>query len=354
MTQPSTTPLRTVARGSVALLVPLVLIAIVGSQVASNSALRLITNMFITVGIVVGLQIFAGNSGIISWGHMAFVAAGAYVTAWLTVPSAIKKSIFASLPDWLAQMTLGYLPTVMLATAAGVVVALIVGAAIIRMKEGAMAMATLGLLVIAHGILVNLVGWTAGALGVYGLPSNTTLWITLAFAGLVVVVALGFKSSRLGLRLRASREDPLAADAVGVNIVNVRLWSWLLSAAVSAAAGSIWAQYNLAFGPSQFYFTQLFATLCMLVIGGISTVSGAVVGVVLVTIVSEALRNLEQGTSISGLQQMALAIIMLVVLILRPDGLLGWKELDVWVEGWLAKRGFGRARAELTADDGGG
>lgn len=180
MTQPSTTPLRTVARGSVALLVPLVLIAIVGSQVASNSALRLITNMFITVGIVVGLQIFAGNSGIISWGHMAFVAAGAYVTAWLTVPSAIKKSIFASLPDWLAQMTLGYLPTVMLATAAGVVVALIVGAAIIRMKEGAMAMATLGLLVIAHGILVNLVGWTAGALGVYGLPSNTTLWITLA------------------------------------------------------------------------------------------------------------------------------------------------------------------------------
>jgi branched-chain amino acid transport system permease protein len=322
---------RGVARGSVVLLVPLLLIAVLGNVLADPSSLRVVINFFITLIIVLGLQMFTGNSGVVSYGHVAFVAVGAYVTGWLTVPVVIKQDIFKGLPDWLLHAQWGFVPTVLVAAAAAVAAAVIVGFAIMRMKETAMAMATLGLLVIANGVFTNLVGWTAGPLGVYGLPERTNLWIAMAASMLIVVAALLFKNSRLGLRLRASREDSLAAEATGVSVVRVRFVAWALSAAVCGAAGSIWAQYNLAFGPNQFFFTMIFGVLAILVIGGTSTVSGAVVATALVTVATEALRRLELSIQVGGLEQMILALATLLILIYRPNGIMGWTELDAVV-----------------------
>jgi len=214
-----------------------------------------------------------------------------------------------------------------------------------------MAMSTLALLVIAHSIFNNWSGMTRGSEGVYGLPQNTNLWKAAAFAAACVVLAIAFKQSRIGLQVRSSREDALAAGAAGVNVVRVRYVAWVLSAAVSGMGGSIWAQYNLGFASPQFYYAQVFALLAMLVVGGMSNVSGAVIGAGAVTLVSEVLRRVENEGSlfglqvprISGLAQMVVAVVILLILIYRPSGILGWRELDDWVHRWLTRRRLKRA-----------
>jgi branched-chain amino acid transport system permease protein len=321
------------------LIAVLAVIAVIGalSQGTGSSLTLIIPNFFITVIIVIALQMFTGNSGVVSWGHSAFVGIGAYVTAWLTVPAVIKSDVFDSMPSWLLSAEWSFLPSIVVATLAGTLVAALIGIVLCRMKETAMAMSTLALLVIAHGVYANWFGMTRGAQGVYGLPQHTTLWGAFGFACLAVIVGVMFRDSRIGLRLQASREDPLAAESTGVSVVRARYIAWVASAALAALCGSVWAQFNLAFDPSQFYYTQVFAVLSMLVIGGMATMSGAIIGAGVVTVLSQILYDIEGGSlfgidipRISGLQQMILAIITLLILIYRRNGILSWWELDEW------------------------
>ena len=123
-------------------------------------------------------------------------------------------------------------------------------------------------------------------------------------------------------------------------MVKVRLIGWVISALLMGAGGALWSQNNLAFGPNKFYYVETFALLSMLVIGGLGSVTGAFVGAGVVTIVSELLRKLEGGFSIGslitvpelpGLVQLMIALLIMVVLVLRPQGLLGLKELAFFV-----------------------
>jgi branched-chain amino acid transport system permease protein len=111
----------------------------------------------------------------------------------------------------------------------------------------------------------------------------------------------------------------------------------VLSGALMGAGGALWAQYNLAFGPRQFFFTQTFAVLAMIVVGGIASVSGAVIGASVVTVANEALRRVEDGGAdigpihlpdVQGMTPIGLALLILIVLRFRRDGLVGLFELD--------------------------
>ena len=177
-------------------------------------------------------------------------------------------------------------------------VAAIFGGAIIRMTEATMAMATLALLVVVHTFFQNATTYTRGALGLAGIPVRTTLGVaTMAAIGFVLLSRL-YKESGPGLRLRASREDPLSAASVGTNVVRARYGVWLLSAAMMGAAGSLWAQSVIAFNANQFYFAITFALLAMLVIGGRTSVTGAVAGAAIITFLTDTLARVEQGVAI--------------------------------------------------------
>jgi branched-chain amino acid transport system permease protein len=216
-------------------------------------------------------------------------------------------------------------------------VALITGLALSRMAEGAMAMATLALLVMLHTIFANWEPVTRGTIGVYGIPRNVTVFNAWVSTVVISGLALLFKASPAGLCLQASRDDPLATRMLGVSVVKTRLAGWVLSALLMGAGGAMWAQNHLAFGPNQFYYAETFTLLSMLVIGGICSVSGAIAGVAVVTVVGELLRGLENGLTIGtwftlpelpGVVQMTIALLIIVVLILRPQGLLGLNELS--------------------------
>ena len=310
----------------------MVLVAAFGSASSSRTYVVFLVNVML----VVSIQAFIGNSGIVSFGHVAFMGIGAYTTAMVTIPDLLKSAQLPDLPDALSTADLGLLPAIALSSLAAFVVAAVFGGGMIRMTESTMAMATLALLVVVHAILQNATTFTRGSLGLAGVPVRTTLGV--ATAGAVAFLLLGrlYKESGPGLRVRATREDPLSSASVGTNVVRTRYGSWLLSAAMMGAAGSLWAQSVIAFNANQFYFAITFALLAMLVIGGRTSITGAVAGAAIITFLTDTLARVEQGVAIgpwelprvTGTVQFAIALLIIITLILRPEGLFDRWEID--------------------------
>ncbi len=299
--------------------------------------IRVTTNFFVVAGLVVALQVFVGNSGIVSFGHVAFFGTGAYVAALASIPAGIKAVQLPSLPGAIQDFQSGLAVAVGLGAAAALVLALVTGVALARMQETAMAMATLALLVMTHNVFTNWDQVTRGTIGIFGIPRQVTIWIALGGAIAAVILALAFKASPVGLALQATRDDPVAARSLGIDVVRVRLLGWTASALLMGGMGALWAENALAFGPDEFFFTETFTLLSMLVIGGMASVSGAVVGAAVVTAATEVLRNVERGLTVGplhlpelpGAVELVIALLIMVILISRPAGLLGSWEFRV-------------------------
>jgi branched-chain amino acid transport system permease protein len=302
----------------------------------SSSSSRTYVVFLVNVMLVVSLQAFIGNSGIVSFGHVAFMGIGAYTTALITIPSAIKESQLPELPSFVAGADLGLAGAAALSALVALVVAAIFGGGIIRMTESTMAMATLALLVVVHTFFQNATTYTRGSVGLAGIPVRTTLAVGTVAAILLVLVSRLYKESGPGLRVRASREDPLSAASVGTAVVRTRYGAWLLSATMMGAAGSLWAQSVIAFNANQFYFAITFSLLAMLVVGGRTSITGAVAGAAIVTFLTDTLARVEQGVAIgpwelpriTGTVQFVIALLIIVTLILRPEGIFDRWEID--------------------------
>ena len=315
-------------RGTARLTGPLLALALVANAVATPAELRVVVNFFVALVLVLSIQSFSGNSGIVSFGHVAFMGVGAYTAALLTIPPAIKRFILPELPSVIAHAHVGFLQAVLISTVVGALVAAVIGVPLTRMQEGAMAMATIGVLVIFFVVFDNWDAVTRGSTGVFGIPRNTSLLSAVLLSLIAIFVCRVFRESNAGLKLRASRADPVAAEALGANVVHLRYVAWVLSGAIMGMGGAIWAQYNLAFDPKQFFFTQTFNLLAMVVVGGLASVSGAVIGAATVTLTTEIMRRIEDSVGVPGLTQMAVALLILLILYRRPDGLVGRSEVD--------------------------
>ena len=321
----------------------------------STSSSRTYVVFLVNVMLVVSLQTFIGNSGIVSFGHVAFMGIGAYMTALVTILSTVKAAQLPDLPSVLGNANLGLVPAIVVSALAALIVAAVFGGAIIRMTESTMAMATLALLVMVHTFFQNATTYTRGAVGLAGIPVRTTIEAATLAAMLFLLISRLYKESGPGLRLRATREDPLSAASVGTHVVRTRYGVWLLSAAMMGAAGSLWAQSVIAFNANQFYFSITFALLAMLVVGGRTSLTGAVAGAAIVTFLTDTLARVEQGVSIgpwelpkiTGTVQFVIAFLIIITLILRPEGIFDRWEIDDLVRrlGPLARRA---RRADLV------
>ena len=195
--------------------------------------------------------------------------------------------------------------------------------------------ATLAWLVIVNTVLANADWLTKGTSSLIGLPLVVDLKTATIGALIALSVAFLFKYSRYGLMLQASREDEVAAAASGISVRTLRFVSFVLSATILALGGVLQGHFLGMLTVGQFYLDFTFLTLAMLVMGGIRSLSGAVIGAVVVSGVSEALRIGASGFSLGGIdlpavpgvREIGLAFIMLCVLLLRPRGLMGDREL---------------------------
>jgi branched-chain amino acid transport system permease protein len=323
-----------------------VAVALFGTLVSSSTQTYVITTL-VNVAIVVALYVFIGNSGVVSFGHISFVAVGAWTAGVLSMPGGEKPAIMPSLAGFLRDTTVGNVPSLALAAAVGAAYALVVGLPLMRLSGLAAGIATFGVLEITHNVLRYWEKIGPGLNTFSAVPETTGLLQAAIGALIAIVVAFLYQRSRYGRMLRATREDPPAARAVGVSVYGQRLVAFTLSGALAGLAGGLYV-HLLPVSTELLYLNLTFITLAMLVIGGATSLWGAVVGAVVVSAVDSFLAEAENGVKVvgvsfdfpAGTRIVVVGSLMAIVLIVRPSGLTGGRELPLprtLVRGLLTK-----------------
>lgn len=326
-----------------ALLIGVLLIVAGAAAFAPTIVQRRITEGLINLIAVVGLYVFAGNSGVLSFGNVAFMAIGAYVSALLTMPATAKSVFLPDLPRFLAQAQWPEIGGALAGAAAAALVAGFTGFPLMRLSGISASIATFSVLVVSYVVLGNWTSVTGGQNSLMGLPIYVGLWTAAAWAIVAVIIAFIHQESRSGLLLRASREDEAAAAACGVSTVSHRLLAFVISGFISGVSGVLLAHFLGTVRVETFYLDLTFLIIAMLVIGGRRSLTGAVMGAILVTLLTELLRQAEIGVTIgatkiaapAGLGDVIFALLMLLIILFRPDGLAGGREIS-WIR-WLQK-----------------
>ena len=321
--------------------------------VEGASAEKLITAMFIDAIMVIGIQIYVGNTGVFSFGHIGFGAVAGYAFAILAIEPDDKHTRIPDAPWGLADVEMAPLPATAVALGITLVVAVVVGIGLGRSgaRSGSVAatVITLALLFFTHEIAKswNLLtgGERAGlAFGIGDtLQTRTPIYLAL-FAS--IVLALVFARSSIGRLNHAAREDNLAARAMGINPVVQQTIALLLSVAVVSVAASLRVYEIGSLLPEFFFFQYTLLTLVMLVVGGRNSVTGALLGVGVITAVREGARRLgSDGYEVfglgldghldwvfrEGLPTVLLGLAMVGFMIWRASGVLDDWEVDSWM-----------------------
>jgi branched-chain amino acid transport system permease protein len=337
----------------VILIAILAVLALAAMLVGSGPFNQTIIEIFIRVVLVVGLYVFIGNSGVISFGHIGFTCLGAYMTAWLTILPAMKKSKLKGLPDLILNAKLHYSLGFIAAAVFAAVCAYLIGKVLMRLSGIAASIATFAVLAVIIQVYSNWDSVTGAQSSVVGIPIVRVIWPYFICAVLVVIVAYFHAISRSGLALRAARDEATAAAASGVDIPRERLIAFTISGAMMGLGGAMFAHSVGVVTPDTFYLGLTFITLSMLVVGGMNSLSGAVLGVVVLSIIIQLLRWLEKGVDVDGtvlalplgVQEIAIGVVMIVILMYRPTGLTRNREL-VWPSNRLAAAGSPPAAAD--------
>jgi branched-chain amino acid transport system permease protein len=317
------------------------IVMLAGSQTDNRVLMVFLINLVATVS----LQTYMGTSGIISFGHVGFMAIGAYGSALFTANPSIKAAAIPNAPHLILNTSLSFLPAIAIGVAAAVLVAAVIGRVFVKLSGSAAAVATLGFMVVVFTVFSNAEEITRGSKAFSGIPPYTTLPGALIIFAIVLVAARLFRDSDLGLGLRSSSDDAIAAQASGVDILSSRFALWVASAAGSAVAGALYAHYIGAILPKAFHYELTLLLVTMVIVGGRS-ITGAVVGTALITVLAEGLRRMESGFSLGslslqeapGLTTAALALLIVLTLTIRPAGLLGRWEIDELLYRWIVLR----------------
>jgi branched-chain amino acid transport system permease protein len=319
------------------LLVPLALVAITvlfganGTPSLQGTVTLILCNLIV----VIGLQVFVGNSGVYSFGQLGFATTGAYIAALLTLPATFTLLQTPGLPDFIADADLSPFLSTLIAAAISGLLAIVVGLPLMRTSTLAIPISTFAFLIVVYNVVANWDRITGGNSGLVSIPTTTGVESAGLWAGAAVILALAFKWSASGYRLQATREDEVAARSIGISVMRERLIAFAISGMLCGIGGALAVHQSGVLNPATFYFGATVTTLTMLVVGGSRSVLGAVVGAIAIAVVNELLRGVENGANLfgsisvgeaPGLAAIGLGLILLATMIVMPNGLSGGRE----------------------------
>ena len=257
----------------------------------------------INVIMSVSLNLINGYTGQFSLGHAGFMAVGAYVSVVLT-----------------AKLHLPFAAAILVAAIAAGFVGFLIGIPTLRLNGDYLAIATLGLCEIIRIVIMN-INYVGGAAGFNGIPHYTTFtWAFLVMLATLFFIK-NFVNSAHGRACIAIRENEIAAEAMGVKIVNYKVLAFTLGAAFAGVAGALFAHSFYILMPGTFSFLQSFNYLIMVVLGGLGSITGSIAGAFVVTGISAALAGVPE------FRMIIYSIILILLMFYRPQGLFGYVEI---------------------------
>jgi len=292
---------------------------------------RILVFIAISVILATSLNLINGFTGQFSIGHAGFMAVGAYSSAYFTFTygKAVEGSL-GFLGD-IVSSSIVLLMAILVGAVVAAIAGLIVGIPSLRLKGDYLAIVTLGFAEIIRIVIQN-IDAVGGATG-YAVPGYANfLWIGV-FTVITVVVIHNIIKSDTGRALVSIREDELAAEAMGVNVTRYKVMSFVIGSAFAGIAGVLFAHYNKFLHPNDFQFIKSFEIIIMIVIGGMGSMTGAILGAIIVTLLPELLRQLpaihvgESTFQFADLRLVIFALILILTMILRPQGILGTREI---------------------------
>ncbi len=295
----------------------------------------------ISITLAVSLNLINGFTGQFSIGHAGFMAVGAYSAAYFSVNygAGMAASLGGGAIGWVVSLTLATLIGALGAAIAG----LLVGVPSLRLKGDYLAIVTLGFGQIIVVILNNTEA-VGAARGYIGIPIVQSFFWIFLIAVLTIVIVRNIVNSAFGRALVSIREDELASEAMGINTTRYKVMAFVISSAMAGAGGALVAHFDGYLNPRSFEFIRSFEILIMIILGGLGSIVGSVVGAILLTILPEALRGFAQY------RMVIYSLLLIILMITRPQGLLG--SIDP-LKGWRTRR---RAKTrteaeEITAED---
>ncbi len=321
------------------------LLLLVAQHWADDYQLRLLNTTAVFITMAVSYNLINGICGQLHLGPNAFVSLGAYTAALLTLTPAEKQASFLIAPlIWpLSDLSLPFPLALLAGGLVATFFAYLTGFPVLRVRGDYLAIVTLGFGEVIRVLANNLQAVTNGPMGLKGLAPYTTVWWSMGVAVLTVATIMGLKNSGFGRAMQAIRTDETAARAMGIEPFRHLLLAFLVSAFFLGVAGGLLAHLITTISPTLFTFFLTFNLLIIIVLGGLGSITGAVLATIIITWGNEWLRLVEEPLvlgslrlpGVPGLRTVIFALLLLIMIIFYRRGLLGRWEFS-W--NWLLEK----------------
>lgn len=268
--------------------------------------IQILMGIGISIIMALGTNLVLGFSGQFSLGQAGFMAIGAYATAILTKMMPTYGGFYLSM---------------LVGAGLAALVALIVGLPTLRLKGDYLAIATLGVAEIIRIAIVNGDSLTNGAAGLSGVLPYTTWPTVFIFVVVITILMLNFLRSPIGRSVISVREDEIAAESMGVNTTQIKVMVFVIAAIMSAIAGSLYVGYIGTIVPKDFALMKSIEYLIIAVLGGIGSITGTIIAAIALGFLNMYL------ASFADIRMIIYSLALILVMVFRPGGLLGTKEL---------------------------
>lgn len=296
----------------------------------------------IGVILAVSLNLITGFTGQFSIGHAGFMAVGAYSSVFVTVYySEGLEQWLTSLVGATVAQSFVFLLVIIVGALVAALAGLVVGIPSLRLRGDYLAIVTLGFAEIIRIIILN-IDQVGGATGFRGrvppfdgrliIPQYSNfIWIG-GFAIITIVVVYNIVNSDIGRSLISIREDELASEAMGINTTRYKVLAFVISSAFAGIAGALFGHFRQFLHTNDFQFIKSIEIIIMIVLGGLGSISGAILGAIVITILPELLRQLPGN--LYGYRLVIYSALVIVIMLTRPQGLFGAKEFGL---SWLKR-----------------
>lgn len=260
----------------------------------------------VNIILAIGLNLITGFTGQFSLGHAAFMSIGAYASGIVTAKLGYPFIV-------------GIIAAALCAAAAGI----LIGVPTLRLKGDYLAIATLGFAEIVKIIGLNN-SYIGGAIGLNDIPQYTNwTWLYFSVVG-TILIAHNFVKSYHGRACISIREDEIAAEAMGVNTTYYKILVFTMGAFLAGIAGALYANFFFFIKPDSFGFMKSVDILVIVVFGGMGSITGSIVGAVLLSIISIFLQGVPE------LRMVIYALVLFLIMVYRPQGIMGDKEFRLF------------------------
>lgn len=296
--------------------------------------------------LAVSLNLIYGFTGMFSLGHAGFMAVGAYVCTMLilTPDQKVEMWILEEIKPWLIDLSAPFLVAVILGGIAAAVLGLVIALPVLRLGGDYLGIATLGFAEVIRVLITNATPFTNGSLGIKGIPQYGTLWVNYGWLVFTIFFMVTLLKSNSGTVFKAIRDDEIAARTMGINTFKNRVISFCIGAFFAGVGGALMATLISTIDPKMFNFLLTYNILMIVVVGGLGSVTGSIIGAVVITILLEWLRFVESPISlgsfeipgIPGMRMVIFSVILMCIIIFRREGIMGLREFS-W--DWLFNLG---------------